>query len=1111
LDVGQWLRDLGLRSYEQAFRDNNVDLEILPRLTPEDLREIGVLAVGDRRKILDAISKLGTSEPAAEGSLDLRPNQAERRRLTVMFCDLVGSTAISSRLDPEDMRELLRVYQECVRDVVSNHGGYVAKYLGDGALIYFGYPRADEYDAERAVRAGLELVDAVSRLTAVGERLEARIGLATGLVVVGDLLGVGESQERAVAGETPNLAARLQSLAEGGAVVIADATRRLLGELFEVTAIPPVMLKGFDRPVIAWRVVGESRGQSRFEALHGSNIAPIVGRDEELDLILSRWRQAKEGSGQVALIVGEPGIGKSRLTLALRERLGDEPSSVLSFACSPHHAGSALFPFISRLENECGITQADNSEVRLSKLESLLGGASKSPNGPVALFADLLGVPVSSPHSLTDMSPLQKKGLLFRAFLDRLDRLTTAGPIFIILEDAHWLDPTSKELFDQIVDRVRSLPAFLLATVRPDFAPPWIGFPHVTLLTLNRLAQAHTRALIDGVTGGRSLPPEVIEQILARTEGVPLFTEELAKAIVESGLLNDAGDHYVLDGPLPPLAIPETLHDSLMARLDRLSTVKEVAQIGACIGREFDHELLAAVVPLTSDELASALERLVLAGLIFRRGVPPTTAYIFKHALVRDAAYESLLKSRRQELHENIAVALEQSFPRNAHAQPELVAHHFNEAGIFDRAADFWFRAGQRAAARYANIEAISHLRSGLACVATLPPDRDRSRRELSLQLALGGPVLTTRGFASRETEAAYQRAEELSRELGDDIGVFTALRGLVYVYHVRANFREAEELVDELIELSQRIAGATEEFWTKFLLAGLKFHVGAFEEAEKGFQLWRNYPHRLRTEKYGIDLDVFSRSYSSHCEWHLGFPDRAIQAAKESLSLARETEQPFSTALTLNYLAMLHQFRREPQEAQRAASEARKLCAEHRFDYYGAWSALMEAWAIAETGSLEEGLIAFEVALDEFKGTGAAVRMPYYLCVYAALHRKSGKQIAGLRLTNEAAQIALAHNETWCDAEIERERGELLLGGSSSDAVEEAEAAFRRAIAISRAQGAKMLELRAATSLAKVLAIGGDRERALGELSPIYASILEGYDTLDLGEAKQLISKLQN
>jgi class 3 adenylate cyclase len=596
LDIGQWLRDLGLQSYEQAFRDHKVDLDVLGRLTAEDLKEIGVSAVGHRRKILDAVGGLGAALPlAADRKISQR---AERRHLTVMFCDLVGSTALSACLDPEDLRELLRTYFARVDDVAGRHGGFVAKYLGDGALIYFGYPQAHEDDTERAVRAGLALIDAVSALTAAGERLSARVGIATGLVVIGDLVGTGEAQERAIAGETPNLAARLQGLAENGTVVIAETTRRIVGDLFELSALAPCSLKGFGAPVLAWRVIGEGNAASRFEALHGTRVTPLVGREEELDLVLSRWRQVKEGGGHVALISGEPGIGKSRLVLALRERLQEETKASLSFACSPHHANSAFFPFITQLERAAEFAPDETAQASLEKLDSLFRRTAATPENAVAVLADLLGIHAGLQHGLAAMSPLQRKGLLFGAFLAQFEGLALQGPVLVMLEDAHWLDPTSRELFDQMVERLQRLPVLLVVTFRPELPPPWTGFPHVTLLTLNRLAQAQARSLVERLTGAKTLPREVLEQILARTEGVPLFAEELTKAILESGLLEDAGDSYVLERPLPPLAIPTTLHDSLMSRLDRLGPAKEIAQIGACIGREFDHDLLAAVVPL---------------------------------------------------------------------------------------------------------------------------------------------------------------------------------------------------------------------------------------------------------------------------------------------------------------------------------------------------------------------------------------------------------------------------------------------------------------------------------------------------------------------------------
>src|SRR6266480_6795628 len=599
--IAEWLGSIGLSEYTRSFLENYIDPSVLPDLTDQDLKELGV-PLGHRKRMLRAIAQLrevplGKVQIAAEPAMR---EGAERRQLTVMFCDLVASTALSARLDPEDLQEVLRAYRSQIKDGVRGYGGYVAKYMGDGALVYFGYPQAHEDDAERAVRAGLELVKRIGKLNAaVGEPLNARIGIATGLVVVGDLIGSGESQERGIAGETPNLAARLQERAEAGAVVLSDATRRLLGDLFELTKLTPSALKGFPEPVQAWRALGEGHAESRFAALHGTRLTPLIGRGEELELVLSRWRQAKEGGGQVALISGEPGIGKSRLVLALRERLQEEPKATVSYACSPHHVHSALFPFIAQLERSLAFSPTQSREARLSRLESLLQETVPEPSDAVvALFAELLGIPTGTQEAIAAMSPQQKRGLLLRTFVAQLEELATQGALLVVLEDAHWLDPTSRELFDQIVDRLQRLPVLLVVTFRAELSPPWIGFPHVTLLTLNRLAKAQARSLVERITGGKALPSEVLEQILARTEGVPLFTEELTKTVLESGFLGDAGDHYVLAGPLPPLAIPATLRDSLMARLDRLAPVKEVAQIGACIGREFDHELLAAVVSL---------------------------------------------------------------------------------------------------------------------------------------------------------------------------------------------------------------------------------------------------------------------------------------------------------------------------------------------------------------------------------------------------------------------------------------------------------------------------------------------------------------------------------
>ncbi|HTO66634.1 MAG TPA: AAA family ATPase [Bradyrhizobium sp.] len=1110
MNIGDWLRDLGLQSYEMAFRDNGIDFEVLPRLTVDDLREIGVRAVGHRRKIIDAAGLLPRRQIAARAT-----PSPERRQLTLMFVDLVGSTDLSRRVDPEELREIMRAYLDTVAGKVAGFDGHIAKFLGDGALAYFGWPQASEDAAERAVRAGLAVAKAVRSLPgAAGRLLEPRIGIATGLVVVGDLLGEGASKEETVTGQTPNLAARLQQAAEPGAVVIAESTRRLVGDLFELAGLGTLQLKGFGEPVQAWRVVGEGRAESRFEALHGAQVAPLVGRDAELDLMLSRWRLADAGAGQVVLISGEAGIGKSRLVLALRERLQAMPVKVVSYACSPHHTNSPLFPFVSELERAARFTPDDSSERRLRRLEKLLGeDGGDLPGETLPLFADLLGISSEPQGAVRDLSPQQRKARLFRTLMMRLERVAAGGPILMVLEDAHWLDPTSRELFDQIVNRLQGLPVLLVATFRPEFPLPWIGLSHVTPVTLNRLPEAQVLALIDQITDGKALPEELLGQILARTEGVPLFTEELTKAVLEAGILCKTGNRYFLAGPLPSLAIPLTLHDSLMARLDRLAPVKEVAQIGACIGREFDHALLAAVVAIPESDLNEALDRLVAAELVFRRGIAPAMSYVFKHALVRDAAYESLLKRRRQELHARIAAAIETLFPQLVEAQPELVAGHLTEAGLADKAIANWLRAGQLATDRSANMEAIAHLRSGLACAEALAPGETRSRFELSLQLALGGPFIATKGFASSEAETAYRRAQQLSFELHCEPDLGAALRGLGHVYHVRGELRRAAGLVDETVALARRIGDPAFLAEADHFAGGFSFHVGRFQTARalllRSAQAGEYHGH-YHSPVYGINMSVFCRAYASHCDWQLGYPARGLRLAEEAVALARETSHPFSIALALDYLAMLHQFRRDPEAALKAATEAGEICAEHRFDYYGAWSGLVRAWAIAETGRLDEGIAAYEAALEDFRRTNAGLRLPHYLMLLASLQGKAGRVISALRLIDQAIAIADTNGESWCNCELHRQRGELLLLTDGENAADRADAEFRLAVETATGQGAKLGELRASLSRARLHVARGRRQFARELLGPICAWFSEGFETCDLLEANSLLADLR-
>jgi class 3 adenylate cyclase len=973
VDITAWLQRLGLQQYEQAFRDNRIEADVLPSLTAEDLKDLGVTLVGDRRRLLDAIAALrpGASTVTDPGRLSdvdsrsaspsaPRSGEAERRQLTVMFCDLVGSTALSARLDPEDLHEVIAAYHRCVAKIIAESDGFVSRYMGDGVLVYFGYPQAHEDDAERAVRAGLSAIDAVRRLHVKSVKLQTRVGIATGLVVVGDLIGEGSAQEQSVVGETPNLAARLQALAEPDAVVIAAGTRRLVGDLFEYRDLGAVEVKGIAAPVPAWQVLRPSGVASRFEALRGSALSPLIGRDEEIDLLLRCWARAKAGDGQIVLVSGEPGLGKSRITAALGEHLHPEPYLRLRYFCSPYHQDSALFPFVDQLSRASEFAHNDPPATRLEKLEVLLARAA-APEEDLALLADLLSLPASDRHPLPNLSPQRKKERTLEALIRQLEGLTRRQPVVMVFEDAHWIDPTSRELLDLAVEHVRSLPVLLIVTFRPEFEPPWTGQPQVTMVALNRLDRRDRIALVEQTGGGKALPDDVVDQIADRADGVPLFIEELTRSVLESGLLRDEGDRYVLDGALPPFAIPTSLHDSLMARLDRLASVRHVAQIGAAIGREFSYELLRTVSRLPEAELQAALGRLVAAELVFQRGMPPEAVYSFKHALVQDAVHGSLLRSSRQLLHAQIAEALEAHSAELMDSQPELFAQHYAEGGLVEKSVACWGKAGRRSAARSAMAEAAAQLQKGLDQLALLPDDRERQRRELEFRSALGNVLRAVKGFAAPQTGHAYARARELWEQLGWPPEFVQVPYGLSRYHVYRGELDVALRLDEDLLRLSRQRNDSGGLILGHLSSGRNLMFVGRFalsrSHLEEELALHDPISHRSLANQVGFDPGVTSQGYLGMVLFCLGFPGQAVAWSNAAIAEARRLADPLSLAVSLSLGAMPVSFVGDDIALNERVAELVAVAIEQGFPLYRAWGTIQRGWVKVKNGDVSEGI----------------------------------------------------------------------------------------------------------------------------------------------------------
>jgi class 3 adenylate cyclase/tetratricopeptide (TPR) repeat protein len=1114
MDVAVWLRSLGLERYEAAFRENEISERVLPSLTQEDLKEIGVGPVGHRRMLLEAIAALradtgdnapSANSPVVSGAPNVSPeDRAERRQVTVMFSDLVGSTALSARMDPEDLREVISSYQTSVAETVGRFGGFVAKYMGDGVLIYFGYPQAHEDDAERAVRAGLELVAAIRDLK-THATLQTRVGIATGLVVVGNLIGSGASREQAIVGDTPNLAARLQGVAEPNSVVIAEGTRKLLGSLFELEDLGVQELKGISSPLRAWAALRPASVEGRFDAMHASGLTDLVGREEELDLLLRRWSKAKSGDGQVVLLSGEAGIGKSRLTAALLERLATEPHTRLRYFCSPQHTDSVLYPVISQLARAARLAHDDTPQAKLDKLETLLAQSS-TPREDVVLFADMLSLPNDGRHPTLEFTPQQRRQHTLEALRSQIEALAERSPVLMVFEDVHWADPTSLELFELVVERASGFPLLAIVTFRPEFAPPWVSRPQVTLISLNRLPRRLSNEMIAHVTGGKVLPQEIADQITDRTDGVPLFIEELTKAVVESGLLLECGDRYLVTGPVTPLAIPTSLQASLLARLDHLAPARDVAQIAAALGRQFSHKLISAVAPMPRKQLDDALAQLMCAELIFRRGTPPDAAYTFKHALVQDAAYGTLLRSRRQQLHARIAATLEDRFPDVVVTQPALLARHCTEAGLAEKAVAYWLKAGKLAMAGSAMSEAVAQLRKGLHVLTGLPDGPRRRQQELDLLLALRPALAFTKGLSAPEVGETIARARALAGQL-DRPDYLLRLSFGQWAFHLgRSEYRLAQSLAEQIEKIAEARNDVSAQLRGRRANGMTRLHLGEFVAARALLEQCHGLADAHRGIGAGLAEDPYATmlAYLAVTLAHLGHIDQSRLRLEEAFAETRRLRHAQTLAVVLIFANWTGWITRSPEIGQ-YAEELLAISTEHQLPFHFGWATAFHGASLTELGQAHEGLTLITQGLEALRATGTVLNTAIVLMWLAKAYATVGQPSNGLNCLAEAAQIIEMTDERCYEAELHRLRGDLLDATCDPSA---AERSYHQALAVAKQQTAKLLELQASLSLARLWCKQNRRGEAHDLLAPIYGWFTEGFDMPDLKEAKALLKE---
>jgi class 3 adenylate cyclase/predicted ATPase len=1117
LDIDGWLRGIGLEQYAQTFRDNAIDADVLRDLTDEHLRELG-LPLGARLKLLKAIAALGTSEqtPASAEITPAAPRtDAERRQVTVMFSDLVGSTALSAHMDPEDLSEVISAYQKCVAETVRRFGGFVAKYMGDGVLVYFGYPEAHEDDAERAVRAGLALLEALAAIRLpLSTRPQIRIGIATGLVVVGELIGEGTSQERVAVGETLNLAARIQALASPDSVVVGDLTRRLAGAAFDYEGLEPHELKGIPGAVRLWRVVGESGTRGRFDSRVVKGLTPFVGRAEEVGLLRRRWDYVNDGDGQLILLSAPAGFGKSRITQAFREHLGDFPPTCVEYFGSPFHVNSPFYPFIRQLEWAAGIVRTDTGSQKLDKLENSLEGSEESKIETVPLLAALLSIPFEERYGPQQINELVQKQRAMELLEEQLVRRSSRGPVLVIFEDAHWIDPTSLELMNRIVRRAADLPVMIIVTHRPEFTPPWLDLGHVTMLKLNQLGRVEVTDLIRKAAGNKTLPETIVTQIVAKSEGVPLFIEEITRSISESGDLKEAGGRYVLRQSIQDFTIPSTLQDSLIARLDRLGSAKDVVLTAAILGREFSFELIEAVSSAPQSTLLADLGRLVQSDLLAQHGAPPQSRYIFKHALIRDAAEQSMLKAKRRELHQRIAEVLTNRFPEIIETEPELLAHHYTEANVIDLALTYWRRAAERAAAKLAYVEALGHVDKAILLVAALPNGKERDEWELTFLVIAGPSRMALDGWDSPPAKQLYEEARKVAERLGRPAEVFRSVWGLWMGAHSSGQHARAHELYREIFGLLKQTDDP--EYVVQAHHAGGSQMVAegvprvALAHIEELLTSYRMDIHGNLALMYGAhDPGCCSLGMRALSLLMLGHLDQAQAESANALALSERLGHKPSISHTHMFRAEFDIILNLTEEAEAHLSTSISLAEKYSLAAYLNADELMHGWVRVLRGEVEAGVRQAEAALETLRSVPSRrFHLPIRIAIVGRAKAAAGDIDGALALFDSALEAASNTGECWYESELLRLKAEMLLAQCEQPATT-AEQCLTKAISIAQKQEAKFWELRAAMALAELWVRQGRRGEAGGLLASVYDWFTEGFDTLDLRRAKALLDEL--